>query len=422
MKRDFATTFMAEALVVASYLLTFRLVASGLGTTGFGEYALARRTLAVLMPLGALSLDVAVARYVAYAVTEGSERARRYAPAAIALVLGAVVVMSAVLLLFSGPLADLFFGSARYSNLITPMPLLLLGGGLHGVAYGNLRGRSRIQRANVLVVINQAIVPLAAIPLSQGSVARILLLMGAGWTLSSLVFLALAPMSLGDVRPRVTELARFGVPRIPGDLLRLGLFSIPSLVVAHVADIATAGSVAFGIAAVGMLGTALAPIGFVMLPVAARMMATGSIAQLRRQVVNIALLTTGLLTLGIVIVEIFAPQIVSVYLGPRFASTADSLRVIAPAALPWGIYMSLASVIDAHHVRPVNARNMAVSFAVFAAGAIAMALIHAPSLAVAGAFVVALYVLGALTLREVHTITNRGDAAVPLTPDTQPLL
>jgi O-antigen/teichoic acid export membrane protein len=245
--------------------------------------------------------------------------------------------------------------------------------------------------------------------------------MGAGWTVVSAGFLALTPMSLGALRPRVTELARYGIPRIPGDLLRLGLFSIPGIVVAHVADIATAGSVAFGVATVGMLGTALAPIGFVMLPVAARLMATGSVAQLRRQVVNIALLTTVFLSVGIVIVEIFAPQIVSIYLGARFASTADSLRVIAPAALPWGIYMSLASVIDAHHVRPVNARNMAISFAVFAAGAGAMALLHAPSLAVAGAFVAGLYVLGALTLFEVHTITNRGDASVPLTPDSQPL-
>lgn len=422
MKRDYATTFVAEALVVASYLLAFRLVASQMGTTGFGEYALARRTLAVLMPLGALSLDTAVARYVAYAVTEGTERARRYAPAGIALVLGAVVVLSAVLLVFREPLAALFFGSAAYSSLITPMPLLLLGGGLHGIAYGSLRGRSRIQQANVLMVLNQAVVPLVAIPLAGGSVARILLLMGAGWAVVSLGFLAVTPMSLGGVPPRLLELARYGVPRLPGDLLRLSLFALPSLVVAHVADINVAGAVAFGVAAVGMLGTALNPIGFVMLPVAARMMATGSIAELRRQVVQIAQLTSVALVAAIVAVEIFAPQIVSAYLGPRFAATADSLRVIAPAALPWGIYMSLASVIDAHHVRPMNARNMAIAFSVFVVGGGILVLAGAPALAIAGAFVVSLYVLGALTLLEVHSITSRGESPAPLTPESQPLL
>ena len=421
MKRDFATTFLTEGLVVVCYLIAFRLVAQQLGAQGFGEYALARRTLAVLMPLGALSLDVAVARYVSYAVAEGSDRARRYAPAAAALVVGAAIVLATLLLLLPGPFAQLFFGDARYSDLITPMPLVTLGGGLHGVAYGYLRGRQRIQRANVLIGINQALVPLLAIPLAHGSVARILVLLGAGWTFVALAFLAVAPLAFDQIPERVRELASFGMPRVPGDLLRLALFSLPGLVVAHVSDIATAGAVAFGVAAVGMLGTALSPIGFVMLPVASRMMATGKIEDLRRRVTNIALLTAGALVAGIVIVELLAPQLVGIYLGPGFSATAESLRIIAPAALPWGIYTALASVIDAYHVRPVNARNMAVAFAVFIAGAVALALTHAPAGYVSGAFVLSLYVLGVLTLFEVHSITSRVSVVETMTPDSQPL-
>jgi O-antigen/teichoic acid export membrane protein len=422
LKRDFTTTFITEALVVAGYLLTFRLVANALGTSGFGEYALARRTLAVLVPLGALSLDVAVARYVAYAVSEGSERARRYAPAGIALVLAAVAVLSAVLLLFSGPLAALFFGSAAYSNLVMPMPLLLLGGSLHGIAYGHLRGRSLILWANLLMALNQAVIPVLAIVLFGSSVESILLAMGIGWIGVSVVFLAFVPMSLGDPWPQVKQLVRFGVPRLPGDLLRLTVFALPSLLVAHVADITSAGGVAFAVAAVGMLGTALAPVGFVMLPVAARLMAQGSIPELRRHVVQIAQVTAIALFIAIVVVELFAPQIVSLYLGPRFAGTADSLRVIVPAALPWGLYMSLGSVIDAHHVNPVNARNMGIAFGVFLPVAGALTLFGAPALWIAAAFVLSLYVLGALTLYEIHSITTIRDPSIPLEPEINPQL
>ena len=419
MKRDYLTTFITEGLVVASYLLTFRLVAAQLGTTGFGEYALARRTLAVLVPLGALTLDVAVARYVAYSIAERSPRTPRYVPSGVALVLGATAVLAVVLLAFRGPLAYLFFGSDRYSDLITPMPLLVLGGGLHGIAYGQLRGRSQIQRANVLMAINHAVIPLAAVLLAGGSVARILVLLGGGWTLASLAFLAVAPMDLRGLPERIVELARYGVPRLPGALLQLTLFALPSLIVAHLADITVAGSVAFGLAAVGMLGTAMTPIGFVLLPAAARMMAAGSIPELRRQVVQIARLSTIGLLVAIAVTEVFAPQIVTAYLGPRFAGTADTLRVIAPAALPWGIYMSLASVIDAHHVRPVNARNMAIAFVTFVVLAGAALLASAPPLAIVAAFVVSLYVLGALTLLEVNSITTRGDEVVPLAPESQ---
>ena len=422
MKRDYATTFLAEALVVGSYLLAFRLVASALGTTGFGEYALARRTLAMLVPLGALSMDVAVARFVAYAVSERSDRVRGYVPASTALVLGAAAIVGSVLLLFASPLAYLFFGSASYSRLVAPMALLVLGGGLHGIAYGFHRGSSKIQRANLLMAINQAIVPILAIAVAGGSVETILLAMGAGWTLVSLAFLATLRMSFDGLRPRITELARYGVPRVPGELLRLGLFALPSILIAHAADITVAGSVAFGVAAVGMLGTALAPVGFVMLPAAARMLAQGSIEQLRQQVLRIAWLTAAALAVAIVVVELFAPQIVTTYLGPRFAGTADSIRVIVPAALPWGIYMSLGSVIDAYHVHPVNARNMAIAFAVFVLSAGVLTLISVPALAIAGTFVVSLYVLGALTLWEVHTITRPTTLPRAIEPKVGPLL
>jgi O-antigen/teichoic acid export membrane protein len=209
---------------------------------------------------------------------------------------------------------------------------------------------------------------------------------------------------------------------MPGDLLRLTLFALPGVIVAHIADITVAGSLAFGVAAVGMLGTALSPVGFVLLPNAARMMASGSITELRGLVVRIAQLTALALTVAIVIVEIFAPQILHVYLGAHVASTSASLRVIIPAALPWGIYVSLGSVIDAHHVRPVNARNMAIAFAVFIAGAGVLVLFSASALLIAGMFVVSLYVLGALTLFEIHTITSQTvDAAAPLAPESQPL-
>jgi O-antigen/teichoic acid export membrane protein len=229
-------------------------------------------------------------------------------------------------------------------------------------------------------------------------------------------------MSLGDPWPQVKQLLRYGVPRLPGDLLRLTVFALPSLLVAHVADITSAGGVAFAVAAVGMLGTALAPVGFVMLPVAARLMAQGSIPELRRHVVQIAQVTAIALFAAIVVVELFAPQIVSLYLGPRFAGTADSLRVIVPAALPWGLYMSLGSVIDAHHVNPVNARNMGIAFGVFLPVAGALTLIHAPALWIAAAFVLSLYVLGALTLFEIHSITTLRDSSLPLEPEINPQL
>ena len=81
MRRDYVTTFITEALVVAGYLLAFKLVADNLGAGGFGEYALARRTLSLLLPLGVVGLDIGITRYVSYAAAERSPRSAGYVPA-----------------------------------------------------------------------------------------------------------------------------------------------------------------------------------------------------------------------------------------------------------------------------------------------------------------------------------------------------
>src|SRR5438045_761968 len=149
LRRDYATTFLTEVLVIASYLVAFRLVAVHFGQSGFGEYALSRRTLSLISPLAVVGVDVAIARYVAYALAQRSGKERGYAGAALLIMAVTVAVVSAALLIFQDFFADLFFGSTAYTDLITPLPVMLIGSGLHVVAYGYLRGRSLIQRANI---------------------------------------------------------------------------------------------------------------------------------------------------------------------------------------------------------------------------------------------------------------------------------
>ncbi|HEY3195394.1 MAG TPA: hypothetical protein VGK42_09185 [Candidatus Dormibacteraeota bacterium] len=410
MRRDLATTFVTEAAVIASYLLAFRLVAARLGTTGFGEYSLSRRTISLLLPLGLLGLDVGIARYVSYASVERSARTGSYPTAGLAMAAAGVAVVSAVLLLANQFWAEIFFGSSRYSPLILALPLVLAGAALHGIAYGYLRGLARIQWANVLMAVNYAVVPLLAIVLFGSSAASILVAMGAGWVLVSLVALVRLPVTVKDFGLRIKELARFGIPRVPGDVLQLSLFAAPGILVAHASDIRVAGIVAFGIAALGMIGSGLTPVSFVLLPFAARMFAAGSITKLRIRVLQVAGLTLGTTLVVVILLELFAGTLVSIYLGPSFAAGADVLRLTLIAALPWGVYITLRSVIDAKHVQAINARNMIITFAVFVVATFALRsavdTVTGPILA----FVLSLNVLAALTLFEVYRITRTGDS------------
>src|SRR5205823_1986144 len=56
LRRDYATTFLTEVMVIAAWLVAFRLVAVHFGQSGFGEYALSRRTLSLISPLAVVGV------------------------------------------------------------------------------------------------------------------------------------------------------------------------------------------------------------------------------------------------------------------------------------------------------------------------------------------------------------------------------
>ncbi len=417
-RSDYLTTFATEGLFILSYLIVFRLVADNFGPKGFGEYALARRTLAFLLPIGAIGLDVAIARYVAYAADQPKEQ-RSYLPAALGLLVAVVGLQAAVLLGFQGFWADLFFGSSRYADLVPPLALMVAGNALFAVAYGNFRGHLRITRANVLRIVVHALFPFGAALLVRRSVSDLLYVIGAGWALLSIAGLAITPMSFEKPMVRAAELARYSLPRVPGDLLALVLFALPGIVVAHESTITVAGEVAFGIAALGMIASAVFPAGFVLLPVAARLLASGSVDRLRAQVFVVARVVVGLILIAIAIFEVFAGPIVNIYLGSAFSGSVGTLRLLMLGALPWGLYISLRSVIDARYKRPVNALNVAIAFILFSVLMLVLRTWMDPVTVVVPLFVLSLYVLGTLTVIEVWRIT-RGDAPAPQGPEYGP--
>jgi O-antigen/teichoic acid export membrane protein len=143
------------------------------------------------------------------------------------------------------------------------------------------------------------------------------------------------------------------------------------------------------------------------------LLASGSVERLRAQVFGVARVVVALILVSIAIFEVFATQIVSAYLGPAFAGSVTTLRILMLGALPWGVYISLRSVIDARHKRAVNAINVGVSFAVFTVLMLLLQTRADAATVVVPVFVVSLYVLGTLTAIEVVRIARAGAPALP---------
>src|SRR5258708_5662913 len=208
----------------------------------------------------------------------------------IALAAG-VGAVSAVLLAASAFWGHVFFGSASHAILVLALPVLLAGGGLHSIAYGYFRGLPRLQAAHGLIAINMGLPPLGALPLFPGSVGSIPHPMGVRWGVPSAAVLVRLPFGWAGIKERLRDLTRFGVPRMPGDLFSLLIFSMPGILIAQSSSLRVAGIAAFGVAAVSMIGSSLTPVSFLLLPTAARLLAAGKVRQLRTERVEVVALT-----------------------------------------------------------------------------------------------------------------------------------
>jgi len=362
--------YVSQAVVAVVGLLVYRWAGTNLGTEGFAEYALARRAATLLSPALLLGLGIAVTRSVAQYDGAGDRRevdGRFWSAATMVLLLH--VVLAALLLLAKGFFAGLFFGDDQRVYLIGPTLLLLVGISWHGLVWAFLRGLLRLKFAAGLEMVNMGAIPLTVVLVLGRSAGGIL-----GWTggLMALVCLGLTiRMAFGsrarreDLVPMGRGLLSYGLPRVPGDFALGGLLSIPSLITAHLYGVELGGFVAFGATMLALAGTALSPLGTALLPQAVHYLREGRVPELRRHVYR--LLTYALLlgVAGVLVAEIGMDVLIRLYLGPDFAAAVPVLRTLAFCAVPYAVFYSLRSVVDAAYHRPINTRNVFIALAVF---------------------------------------------------------
>ena len=370
--REYGGTFATEFTVLACQLLTYKLAAHYLGTTGFAEYAVSRRTISILYPIVLLGLGVGLPRYVAIAAGRGDQESQaRYLGATLWCVGLSAVVCVVILNAFPGGLAYLFFGSREYASLLFPMSLVVAGTSLHAIAYSYFRGLLNMRVANLLQFVNFGLMPLMVFLLYNRSVQSVLTALGilsigvAGAALAFTPWRAAAKNN----RKQAKELLRFGIQRVPGDFILMALFALPATFVAHKSGIRAAGFVAFGISMLNVIGSFFSPFGLILLPKAGTLLAAGRNGELRRQVwllTRITLVVSAVLAVGM---AIGAETLMRVYLGPDFTEGARTLRLLLLAAVPYSLYTVVRNVIDAFHELGVTTMILAAGFGVFCLGA-----------------------------------------------------
>ena len=414
MKKDFIITFATEFIVLISGIVVYKLAVSYLGKEGFSEYALSRRTVSLIQPALIMGLGVGIPRYIASATTAHPQKSDTYFVGGISILIFVVLTSTAILNIFKDRFAFLLFGSSNYTYFIFPISLMLIGLILHVSCYSYFRGSLLMLKANLLQMINIESVPLFAFTMGK-TTEQILEITGVSWMLISGLFLFLIMKNLKwerkNVLPCTKELIAYGLQRVPGDFGLAALLTLPATFTAHMAGIKEAGNVAFGISLFNMAGSVFAPIGLIFLPKASQIISTKDYKLLKYYIFKLLKITLLLTTTGIVFFEVFADEIITLYLGEGFSDIVLITRIIMISAIAYTVYVSMRSILDAYYVKAVNTINIIFSLILFLLFSGVMVLFSMGYIYIIPCFILAIFSLGGLTLFEIKKILQRENHA-----------
>lgn len=400
--RDVAMTMATSVLTIVALVAATRMAATGFGPEGFGAYMLSRRILATLEPLSTAAMGTALTRALA----------REPGDALPLLSAGFVLATLSALTCFAAMvgadrlLAEHVFQSVTYIPLVRATAATVLGYSVFTTAYSWYRGSDRMAAANGLQFAATAIGPaIATLVYHRPGQEAALVAATAVFT-----FAAGAPVAVEVFRrrelvtgigQRMALLARYSWPRIIDGLSFTALLALAPFLVVVGGSLRDAAFVAVGQLILRVVEAVTEGLGRVALPAFARMHAGEAVDRLADRVGSLVAAVFHISTFVTLQLLVFAPLLTSVWLGPDYAEAGLVVRLSVLAILPYMMFVTLRSVLDAIEPRPVNTVNLMISVGVAViASAIALRLGQgARGLTLATS--VAFTLLGALTLRSV---------------------
>jgi O-antigen/teichoic acid export membrane protein len=308
-------------------------------------------------------------------------------------------------------------------SLVRPATLALAGLTAHSMVYAILRGRSDMRFANILSLVNNAVVPVTAFLFAYHSAASVLTATGAAWLLISCVALAFALFTETETRDRkglgahVRLLLRFGIPRVPGEFALVGLFALPALIAARTQGVVAAGQFSAGMSLLSLVAGVFGPVGLVMLPRASAQAASGDLHGLRNIVLKMLAAGIVLAAVAVVVGELLIPPFVKWYFGAAFLPAIPIFRMCLLGAIPYVVYVLLRNILDALDVKAINSRNLIITLAML----LVLCLVRSDIMSMAISLIASLTLLGILSLWETQQRLGRRALMTPATvPITVP--
>lgn len=357
---------MVSVLTAVCLLVTTRFLARNLGAEMFGTYSVLRQILVVMEPFVLLSSGIALTRCIAMSRSESETQKISLAGMIILLVtLGAANITG---ILFA----------CKFSNYLFKDKITGLGAFVAFLAYFNsyfifvyyyscMRGRDLMQKANVWQIIGVGLVPM------------LISFLTVRWTSLSMIFwlgsiplmAAIIPViydvspeafrEFKAIREKLYELLAFGIPRVPGTLLYNGMLAFGPILANYVESSRASGYLVISQSFLKMIETGVEGFNRVALPAFSRQSVSHNRNEFKQHLSEIVMIIIDFGTFISIQLLVWAPSIIPCWLGENYSSAIRPTQILAVGIVPYLMYVTLRSILDAFEKNALNSKYVPVS-------------------------------------------------------------
>ncbi len=370
MKIDLLFSLLVKVITAVFGLLSYKLAIIYFGLEGFSEYSLGKRMISLLYSIFLLGLGVAIPRYLSMYRDDRYERGSFFFSGLILILISNLVLMI-ILMFMREKLALFFFSSEKYAHLIFSIGISISGMLWHAFVFSYFRGSLKFLKANILQLVNLAVIPITAFLLSSSVyyvffVSGILVILTSGIVLIKLILeqSVIKNLKILSIVRNIKTLITYGLGRVIGDVGLATLFSIVPILSTQMYGIKVGGIVSFSISILNLLASFFSVIGIVLLPKLGFLYSTGKIDMIRNYTIKITIFTVVISTSIVFMGLGFGRFVLTFFINDFSSNYWDLMRLSFLAIVPYSIYVVLRSVIDAVYSTPYNALNVFISLSV----------------------------------------------------------
>lgn len=410
MKKDFIYTLGTNIIVMISGLLVYKLAIFFFGIQSFALYSLSKRIIAFLYPVFLLGLGIGITRYVSF-YTKKPEKIKKIIASAMILISLSSIAIFVLFKFFQNRIAAIFFGSTQYEFLILPIFITMMGLLWHALIYSYFRGKMEIKKANIIQIINLSIIPVVVF-LFANDIAQIFFVNGLLVLISSffiLFYIVLKERIYGVILKyafwqEVKELFLYSIGRVPGDVGIAAMFTLVPVFVTHLSSIKESGIVAFGLSLVSLISSFFAAIGTILLPKVGMLYAEKDYDKIQEYTANILKVAVILPMIGVILFWLWGKELLHLYLGSDIILYISIIQLIMISTIPYVVYVSLRSIIDAVYEKPYNTYNILYSLIVMIILDLIIYYFHLNVKYIIFVFIFAMFFLSFLTMKQIFKI------------------